>query len=134
MAAEPVQTAAAWYRVCHVHERHRVLADVQGRDHGVGGGIDDVDLVRVLKADVDAGVIGAGPDPVRPIAVILDRRDQGWGGAAVVTVDESFVKPSDRQVRILCAVGFGDELRVVRASNWTPIRFSRLPMEWLSAD
>lgn len=114
---EPLATAALRYRVCDVDQCHRVLADMQGLDHGVGGGIDHVDFVGVLKADVDASVVGARPHAVRPIAVILDSCDQARSGAAAVAVDEGLVETADCDIRKLPAAGLGDELRVVGAGD-----------------
>src|SRR4029079_17559075 len=75
LAREPLATAALRHRVCNIDECHRILTNMQCLDDLVSGGIDHIDFVGVLEADVDASVVGAGPHAVRPMAVIRDPGD-----------------------------------------------------------
>src|SRR3954470_1929342 len=66
-----------------------------------------------LQCDVDARAVGAGPDAMRPEAVVVDLLDE-VRVAAVAAEDERLVETTDGDVGVR-ALRLVDELRVVRA-------------------
>src|SRR5712664_3456375 len=103
LAGEPVPSITLWDGARDVDQRHRILPDVKRVDHGVGGGVDHVDRVRVLQSDVDARVVWAGPDAMRPVAMVLDGRDEDRMCAAAPE-DERLIEPAHGDVGVVLPI------------------------------
>ena len=65
---QPVGSGAVRHGVGDIGQGLGRLADWDGRDHAVGGGVDDRQFVSVFQSDVDARPVARGPEAVRKLS------------------------------------------------------------------